>query len=552
MTQSNQKSDFLASAETAFNNKKFFSAFPENPKLYPEESNEKGLFFFQSALNSDFNPLNFTDYLNLNGEEVSPYLSVGLGIKYPIFSTNLLIDHSLSSQSKWSMMSPQSRADVLLESLNNIKNRFFDIAYATMHTTGQSFMMSFQASGPQACDRALESIVLGLNELTRLPSEVKWVKPFGKFDLVLDKNYKPVPKGIGLVIGCSTFPIWNTLPGVYANLICGNSVIIKPHPKAILPIAIVVEEIQKTLIANNLDSRLIQLAVDTSSNPITKELVEHPKVTLIDYTGGSEFGNYIESVKGKTVFTEKAGVNSIVVHSAIDLKKVTSNIAFSICLYSGQMCTAPQNIFIPKDGVKTDEGVISVSEFKKMLTESIKDLVNNPKAGAGTLGAIQNVNTFKRSDKIKNLGLELILDKIDIQNHEFPDAVIHSPVIFGINSNQKDIYFKECFGPIAFVVETDNILESIKIAAQSAMENGAITCLAYCTDKEICETIENEMNNSFTPVSFNFEGAAFVNQHAAFSDLHVTGGNPSGNATFTDPNFINRRFVWVGNRYMSK
>jgi len=40
-----------------------------------------------------------------------------------------------------------------------------------------------------------------------------------------------------------------------------------------------------------------------------------------------------------------------------------------------------------------------------------------------------------------------------------------------------------------------------------------------------------------------------VNQHAAFSDFHVSGGNPSGNASFTDALYINRRFVWIGNRY---
>jgi hypothetical protein len=40
----------------------------------------------------------------------------------------------------------------------------------------------------------------------------------------------------------------------------------------------------------------------------------------------------------------------------------------------------------------------------------------------------------------------------------------------------------------------------------------------------------------------------YVNQHAGFSDFHVTGGNPSGNASFTDADFINRRFTWVGLR----
>jgi hypothetical protein len=65
------------------------------------------------------------------------------------------------------------------------------------------------------------------------------------------------------------------------------------------------------------------------------------------------------------------------------------------------------------------------------------------------------------------------------------------------------------------------------------------------------QTIEDRMNAVFTPVSFNFQGAAFVNSHAAFSDFHVTGGNASGNASFTNAEYINKRFVWVGNRYMS-
>jgi hypothetical protein len=63
------------------------------------------------------------------------------------------------------------------------------------------------------------------------------------------------------------------------------------------------------------------------------------------------------------------------------------------------------------------------------------------------------------------------------------------------------------------------------------------------------QTIEDEMNEAYTPVSFNFTGAAFINSHAAFSDFHVTGGNPAGNASLTTSEFIVKRFVWVGNRF---
>ncbi|WP_414524412.1 hypothetical protein, partial [Umezakia ovalisporum] len=69
--------------------------------------------------------------------------------------------------------------------------------------------------------------------------------------------------------GCSTFPVWNTVPGLFASLITGNACIVKPHPKAILPIAIVVEELQKVLAANGYPKTVVQLAPDTQDAPIT-------------------------------------------------------------------------------------------------------------------------------------------------------------------------------------------------------------------------------------------------------------------------------------------
>lgn len=46
-------------------------------------------------------------------------------------------------------------------------------------------------------------------------------------------------------------------------------------------------------------------------------------------------------------------------------------------------------------------------------------------------------------------------------------------------------------------------------------------------------------------VAFNLTGNIYVNQNASFSDFHVTGGNPAGNASLTDPEFVLKRFVRV-------
>lgn len=542
----------LESAIRATATREFFSPYPESPKAYPEDANEKGKTAFSIRMNTDYKELLQSGERAWIGEEISPYLQLGLGINYPEFSVETLIANASAAMKSWKAASAEMRSGVLMESLERVIPRFFEIAYATMHTTGQSFMMSFQASGPHANDRALEAIAMGYMELTRFPAETLWVKNMGKFDIKVRKNWHAVPKGIGLVVGCSTFPTWNTVPGMYASLITGNAVIVKPHPKAVLPIAIFIAELQKVLSENGFSPNLVQLAVDRSNDPITKKLAEHPAVRLIDFTGNTAFGDYLESLRSqnKEVFTEKAGINSVILESANDLNAVLQNISTSVSLYSGQMCTAPQNILVPADGIRTAEGVVSYDDFIQKLSEAISGVALNPKFGPGTLGGIQADATLQRVQHAAGMGGRTVLASVSVANPEFENARTASPTIIEVTPEQKDVFQKECFGPIVFVIKTKNRDEALELAAESAATHGAITCAAYTTDADFMARVEERMNETYTPVSFNFTGAIFVNQHAAFSDFHVTGGNPAGNATFTNPEYINKRFVWVGNRFI--
>jgi phenylacetic acid degradation protein paaN len=531
----------------ALHERRYYAAYPENPKAYAEDADAKGKETFQKQLSNPFLGINDSGNTGYIGEEVSPYMMLGLGIQYPQFSGEVLLERATEAHQAWKQCTLEQRADLLVDMLDAVSERFFELGYATMHTTGQSFMMSFQASGPHANDRALESIALGFQEQSRYPKQLDWVKNMGKFDLTIKKNFKPISKGVGLVIGCSTFPTWNTVPGVFANLITGNTAIIKPHPKSVLPIAIVVAEMQNVLQRNGFSPYTVQLAVDTLANPITKELAEHPQVKLIDYTGGSAFGAYIESLPGKTVFTEKAGVNSVILESVQDAKAVFGNLAFSFSLYSGQMCTAPQNIFVPSGGIKTADGHLSYEEVVAGLSDAVKGLAENPKMGAFVMGAIQNDTTKNRvTQTLQSINASPL--EANVVHPEFEDARILTPTVIGVDADSK-VWQEECFGPIVFVVKTQNADHALELAAHMAQDKGAITCLCYSTDTSYNEKVEMRMNETFTPVSFNFTGAAFVNQHAAFSDFHVSGGNPSGNATFTDSLYVNRRFVWVGNRF---
>ena len=130
----------------------------------------------------------------------------------------------------------------------------------------------------------------------------------------------------------------------------------------------------------------------------------------------------------------------------------------------------------------------------------------------------------------------------------FKNARTATPAILVVNSKNESVYGSELFGPIAFLIKTKDTKESVGIARKMAREQGAISCGAYSTDADTKEFIADEMSLSATPVSFNLVGGIYVNQHATFSDFHVTGGNPSGNASFTNPEYVIRRFTWVGTR----
>lgn len=540
----------LNKAIEALHARTFYAAFPEQPSpaIYGETADADGLAKFKAMRGSKFSELKQQGEEGWIGQEESPYFQESLGVTYPSFSVNSLISNATNSFASWRKTSADTRAGILIESLEGMRSRFYEIAYATMHTTGQWFMMAFQASGPHAADRALEAIAAAYEELHRFPAKVLWDKPMGKYNIQLEKEWRAIPKGISVVIGCSTFPTWNSVTGIYGSLMTGNPVIVKPHPGSILPIAIVVAEIQKVLSANNLDTNICQLAPDTFDNMITKQLAEHPEVKLIDFTGNSVFGSYLEALPGKVVFTEKTGVNSVILDSVADIDKAAANLAFSVNLYSGQMCTAPQNFYIPESGIDSPAGNISFDQVAEKLIGQINSLVDNPKAAPYVLGAIQNKKTSERIADVEKTEGKVWLKSRSFENPMFKNARVATPVVIEVDASKKEIFSKELFGPIVLLIKTKNTDQSISLAKEMALNHGAISCGAYTTNAAVREKIADAMSLAATPVSFNLTGGIYMNQNAAFSDFHVTGGNPSGNASFTNPEYVTKRFTWVGHR----
>ncbi|MET9813551.1 phenylacetic acid degradation protein PaaN [Streptomyces sp. NPDC006355] len=537
----------LDQALEAIRTRAYWSPHPEHPKAYGENGSldaAAGKAAFDALLGSrlDLGQPGTDDWV---GGETSPY-GIDLGVTYPHADLDVLLPAMKAEQRAWRDAGAEQRAVVCLEILKRISDRTHEFAHAVMHTSGQAFMMAFQAGGPHAQDRGLEAVAYAYVEQVRTPDNAEWTKPQGKRDpLAMTKQFTPVPRGIGLVIGCNTFPTWNGYPGLFASLATGNAVLVKPHPRAVLPLALTVQVAREVLAETGFDPNLVALAAERPGEGIAKTLALRPEIRIIDYTGSTTFGDWLEAnARQAQVYTEKAGVNTVVVHSTSDYKGMLSNLAFSLSLYSGQMCTTPQNLLVPREGISTDQGPKSYDEVVADLAKAVDGLLGDDARANALLGAIVNPDVKARLEKAAGLG-EVALASREVTNPDFPGAVVRTPVIVKLDGAKPDAeaaYMSECFGPVSFAVAVDSVTDAVELLGRTIREKGAMTVGAYTTDSEVERAVQEVCLEEAAQLSLNLTGGVYVNQTAAFSDFHGSGGNPAASAALCDGAFVANRF----------
>ncbi|MDT0545448.1 MULTISPECIES: phenylacetic acid degradation protein PaaN [unclassified Streptomyces] len=550
----------LDQALEAIRTRAYWSPHPEHPKAYggadasgrESLSPAEGQTAFDALRGKRFG-LDQPGTDGWTATETSPY-GIGLDVEYPHPDIEVLLPAMRAGMAAWRDAGPEARAMVCLEILARIGARSHEFAHAVMHTSGQAYLMAFQAGGPHAQDRGLEAVAYAFAEQTRTPAAAEWTKPQGKRDpLRLRKDFTAVPRGIALVIGCNTFPTWNGYPGLFASLATGNPVLVKPHPRAVLPLALTVRVAREVLSEAGFDPNLVALAAERPDEGLAKVLAVRPEIRIIDYTGSTAFGDWLEThARQAQVFTEKAGVNTVVIDSTDDYEGMLGNLAFSLSLYCGQMCTTPQNLLIPRDGIATDAGPKSYDEVVADLAAAVERLLGDDARASALLGAIVNPGVKERLEAAPGLGGTALASR-QVAHPEFPEAAVRTPVIVKADGARKfwepadaeAPYLSECFGPVSFAVAMDSTADAADLLRRTVRDKGAMTVGAYTTSPDAERLVEEACLEECAQLSLNLTGGVYVNQTAAFSDFHGTGGNPSANAALCDGAFVASRFRMV-------
>ncbi|WP_420312655.1 phenylacetic acid degradation protein PaaN [Streptomyces sp. YS-B37] len=541
----------LEQAVAATTARDHWTPYPESPStsVYGEDAAKLGEAAFKERLGGYFELAGHPGDGRVAAGETSPY-GFELGISYPRVAPDEAVAAALTATGPWRDAGPDTRAGVAAEILARLNAAGFEIAHAVQHTTGQAFVMAFQAGGPHAQDRGLEAVAYAWAEQKRHPGTARWSKPQRKGGpQVLDKKFTPVGRGVSLLIACNTFPTWNGYPGLFASLVTGNPVVVKPHPGAVLPLAVTVRIAREVLAEAGFDPNLVILAAEEPGGRSAAVLALHPDVRIVDFTGSTEFGDWLETnARQALVHTEKAGLNTVVLDSTDDYRGLLGNLAFSLALYSGQMCTTPQNLLIPRDGITTDQGPRTADEFAADLAAALDGLLADPARAAGTLGAIVNDGVRDRLEQAATVG-RTVRASAPVEHPEHPKAVVRTPLIARLDAeDDRETYTREWFGPVSFVIGTDSTEHSLRILRDTVRAHGALTAAVHSTSEQVLEAAELAALDTGVHLSENLTGGVFVNQSAAFSDFHGSAANPAASATLSDPAFVTGRFATLQSR----
>jgi hypothetical protein len=197
------------------------------------------------------------------------------------------------------------------------------------------------------------------------------------------------------VVGCGTFPTWNTYPGLFAALATGNAVIVKPHSNAILPAAITVRTIRAVLAENGIDPNLVTLCV---TRPARNHpgAGHHPAVKSVDFTGGNAFGQWlIDNCRQAQVYAELAGVNNIVIDST-DAYKPCCATWRSPCRCTPARCAPPRRRSSCRPAASTPKTATSPTTSVRRPGPRHRPLPVQAEVAHAVLGAIQSADTLAR------------------------------------------------------------------------------------------------------------------------------------------------------------
>jgi aldehyde dehydrogenase (NAD+) len=333
-----------------------------------------------------------------------------------------------------------------------------------------------------------------------VPSELrdKWAmsfrRPIGVAGLITPFNF-PV-----------AIPTWKMFPA----LLCGNSVIFKPGEDVPHSATLLVEILEEA----GVPAGVVNL-VHGFGAEVGAEIVAHPDVPVVSFTGSTETGRAIGRVCGemhKRLSLEMGGKNAQIVMEDAPMDLALDGVLWGAFGTAGQRCTATSRLLL-QDAIHdefVDRLVERVSRLR--LGDGLRDGVE--------VGPLIHRRALEKVERYVEIGrgeANLALGGSRATGEGLDDGWFFQPTLFTDVRPGSRLAVEEIFGPVLSVIRFHDLDEAIRI--NNEVRYGLSSSI-YTRDVRSAFVAQVEMDSGITYVNAPTIGAE---AHLPFGGVKQTG-----------------------------
>jgi 1-pyrroline-5-carboxylate dehydrogenase len=411
-----------------------------------------------------------------------------------------LVNKAVETASKkfedWKNVPAEDRAKVLFKAADISRKRRFEINAWMVLEAGKNFG---EADADTA--EAIDFLDFYGREMLRYADKQPITPvPGEKNELIY------IPLGVGVVIPPWNFPFAILVGMTSAAIVAGNTVVLKPSSDTPM-MGKLFNDIMKEA---GLPAGVLNF-LPGSGGEVGDNLVAHPKVRFIAFTGSMEVGIHINELAAKVqpgqiwlkrVVAEMGGKDSIVVDKETDVDEAVKGVVASAFGYQGQKCSACSRAIVDKS---------IYDEFVKKLKDEVEKIQVGPAEQNFRMGPVASASAERGILEYMEIGKKE--GKLLTGGNKISDEgyYLEPTVIVDVDPKAR-ISQEEIFGPVLTVIKSPNFDESIKIANNTIF---GLTGAVYSNNRKKLEKAKKEL----------FIGNLYFNRKCTGA---MVGGHPFG------------------------
>lgn len=422
----------------------------------------------------------------------------------------------------WPRLSPTERAAHLLRIADEVDRRAEEIALTNTRENGSPVAESRgAAANASGILRYFASLAGHL--------EREDVRPFpsGIGESVVRRD----PVGVCGLIAPWNFPINLMVIKLAPALLAGCTVVMKPASPTPLSFRLIVDAVA----AAGVPAGVVNLV--TGSGRLGNELVRHPGIDKVAFTGSTPVGRKIAAAAGellRPVTLELGGKSSAIVLPDADLDAMSSILVRSCMRNTGQTCYVSSRILAPAS---------RYAEVVDMVTSTIASGVQgdplNPATVFGpsaTRAQYRTVMEYVESGLAEGARATTGGRSASLGGGLEAGYFVEPTVFAGVDPGMR-ISREEIFGPVLSILEYGGVDDAIALANNTEFGLGG---LVFGEDRDAALAVADRMDTGSVGINF------FASNHAApFGGRHDSGlgteYGPEGLAAYLSYKSIHRR-----------